>query len=337
MPEMLMLLAGLALLGLGGELLVRGAVAIAERLGMSPLLIGLTLVGFGTSTPELATSVQAAIAGSPGIAIGNIVGSNIANILLVLGLSALITPVAVSSAALRRDGVLVLLVAAAFLACGLLGTGVLHRTTAALMVLCLAAYLWHAYRQERTAPEAGHGAAYEKAEAYDELHTGPIRHQAEAKSWAERLGAVAPIVMALAGLFIVVLGGKLLVDGAVAVARSANISETVIGLTIVAVGTSMPEFVTSLVAALRRHSDVALGNIMGSNIYNILGIGGFTGLLSPERVTIPPEIAHFDNYVMAAASLAMLLFAKTGLRIGRLEGLALLAGYGAYLYFLWPR
>jgi cation:H+ antiporter len=330
-----LLLGGLALLVIGGELLVRGAVAVAERLGMSPLLIGLTLVGFGTSTPELVTSVQAAISGSSGIAIGNIVGSNIANILLILGLSAIITPVAVQSNALRRDGIVVMITALLFMLVGY--TYALDRIAGVIFVGLLAAYVYYAYRQETVPAVAsdGHTSAFEKAEAYDELHTGPIRHQAETRTWAEKMGPVAPLLMALGGLTVVVLGGKLLVDGAIGLARSYGMSETVIGLTIVAVGTSMPEFVTSVVAAIRKHGDVALGNIMGSNIYNILGIGGVTGLISPTE--FPPEIASFDNLIMVAASAAMFAVAYTGYRISRLEGTALLAGYIAYVYVLLPK
>ncbi len=335
MTDIGLLLGGLVLLVIGGELLVRGAVAIAERLGMSPLLIGLTLVGFGTSTPELVTSIQAAIAGSPGIAVGNIVGSNISNILLILGLSAIITPVAVQSNALRRDGAVVVLTALLFVIIGY--THVLDRISGAIFVGLLAAYIFYAYRQE-TAPAAaseGHTSAYEKAEAYDELRNGPIRHPAETKSWAERMGLLLPLLMALGGLAVVVLGGKLLVDGAIGIARAYGLSEAVIGLTIVAVGTSMPEFVTSIVAAIRKHGDVALGNIMGSNIYNILGIGGVTGLMAPTE--IPSEIANFDNLVMLAASAAMFAVAWSGYRISRLEGSALLAGYIAYVFVLLPK
>jgi cation:H+ antiporter len=330
-----LLLGGLVLLVIGGELLVRGAVAIAERLGMSPLLIGLTLVGFGTSTPELVTSVQAAMAGSPGIAVGNIVGSNIANILLILGLSAIITPVAVQSNALRRDGVVVVLTALLFVLVSY--TYTLDRVAGVIFVGLLVAYIYYAYRQE-TVPAAasdGHTSAFEKAEAYDELHNGPIRHQAEAKTWAEKLGPVVPLIMALGGLAIVVLGGKLLVDGAIGIARGYGMSEAVIGLTIVAVGTSMPEFVTSVVAAIRKHGDVALGNIMGSNIYNVLGIGGVTALISPTEV--PAQIANFDNLVMLAASAAMFAVAWSGYRISRIEGAALLAGYIAYVFVLLPK
>jgi cation:H+ antiporter len=335
MTDIGLLLGGLVLLVIGGELLVRGAVAIAERLGMSPLLIGLTLVGFGTSTPELVTSVQAAMAGSPGIAVGNIVGSNIANILLILGLSAIITPVTVQSNALRRDGVFVVVTALLLTIIGY--TYALDRITGVIFVGLLATYILYAYRQETTPAAAsdGHTSAFEKAEAYDELHNGPIRHQNQSKTWAEKLGPILPLVMALGGLAIVVFGGKLLVDGAIGIARSYGMSETVIGLTIVAVGTSMPEFVTSVVAAIRKHGDVALGNIMGSNIYNILGIGGVTGLLSPTE--IPREIANFDNLVMLGASAAMFAVAWSGYRISRFEGAALLAGYVAYVYILLPK
>lgn len=331
MPAVVSLVIGLCLLVAGGELLVRGSVRAAERMGVSPLLIGLTLVGFGTSTPELVASIQAALAGSPGIAVGNVVGSNIANILLILGLSALITPIAVDSRALKRDGTVVFGTAMVFVAIGYLFS--LDRLVGSLFVLALVAYLAFAYMQERKGSSDGHTSAYEKAEAYEELHDKVVTpHPAPAGNGA---GIALNVALALVGLAIIVLGGKLLVDGAVALARGSGISETVIGLTIVAVGTSMPEFVTSLIAAFRGHSAVALGNIMGSNIYNILGIGGVTGLVSPTP--IPPEIVRFDNLVMVAASLGLLVFAQSGLRIGRREGAVLLAGYLAYIFVLWPK
>lgn len=333
MNDIVLLAGGLVLLVIGGELLVRGAVAVAERFGMSPLLIGLTLVGFGTSAPELVTSVQAAMAGSPGIAVGNFVGSNISNILLILGLSALITPMAVQSSALRRDGVVVMLTSLLFAIISELYT--LDRIAGGIFVGLLISYLFYAYRQERTMTADGHTSAFEKAEAFDELRNGPLRRKGQRKSWAERLGPYVPAIMAISGLAIIVLGGKLLVEGAIGIARVLGMTETVIGLTVVAIGTSMPEFVTSVVAALRKHGDVALGNIMGSNIYNILGIGGVTGLLSPTPV--PAEIVNFDNLVMLGASGAMLAFAWSGYRINRLEGLLLLTGYITYIYVLLPK
>jgi cation:H+ antiporter len=200
-------------------------------------------------------------------------------------------------------------------------------------VALLAAYIIYAYRQETMQPEmsAGHTSAYEKAEAYGELHAGPT----STASRAETKGLLVPLAIALGGLGLVAFGCKLLVDGAIGLARVCGMPETVIGLTIVAVGTSMPEFVTSIIAALRKHGDVALGNIMGSNIYNILGIGGVTGLIHPTAV--PPEIATFDNPVMIGASVAMFIFAWSGRRVSRMEGATLLAGYIAYVFWLLPR
>ena len=333
MTEIFLLVAGLALLIVGGELLVRGSVAVAERLGMSPLLIGLTLVGFGTSMPEMVTSIEASLAGSPGIAIGNIVGSNISNTLLILGVSALIAPLAVSSSALRRDGVVVVLVSVLFVLLGYQHT--LDRIAGVIFLGLLVAYIAYAYRQERTstASTEGHTSAFEKAEAYDELRDG--KRPLQSRSWQGRLGVVLPLFIALAGLVTIVFGGGLLVDGAIKLARTAGISETVIGLTIVAVGTSLPELVTCVIAALRRHGDVAIGNIMGSNIYNILGIGGGTALLSPT--IIPPEMVSFDNLVMLAAAVLMFAFAWSGYRISRWEGLVLLGAYIAYIVAILPQ
>ena len=317
------LLAGFLLLVAGGDLLVRGAVQAAERLGVSPLVIGLTLVGFGTSMPELVTSVQAGLSGSPGIAYGNIVGSNIANILLIGGISALICPVIVAEAALRRDAALMLGVAAIFAA--LAFAMPMGRLLGAIFVAGLAGYIALVIRQERTTGE--HGAIHDKSAALLQADPG-------LRPSSRRPGLILPLLLALAGLGLVVLGGALLVEGAVALAHAFGIGETVIGLTIVAVGTSMPELVTSVIAALKRQGDVAFGNIVGSNIYNILGIGGTTAVIAPSAV--PAEIVSFDAPLMVGVSALLVLFAATGRRIDRWEGLVLLAGYGAYLYLLWP-
>lgn len=324
MDMWLPLIGGLVLLIAGGDLLVRGAVQVAERLGVSPLVIGLTLVGFGTSTPELVTSVQAALSGSPGIAFGNIVGSNIANILLILGISALILPIAVSSSALRRDAVVMLGVAAVFAALSFAMP--LGRLVGVALIVALIAYIYLAFRQESSSSE--HGAVYDKAAALEAVDPGLHPKPSPAG------GMVTPLLLAVGGLVLVVVGGAFLVKGAVAIAQSFGIPETVIGLTIVAVGTSMPELVTSVVAAFKRQSDVAFGNIVGSNIYNILGIGGGTALISPTRV--PEQIVTFDNLLMVGVSLLLVIFAATGLRIARWEGAVLLAGYLVYLYLIWP-
>lgn len=317
------ILGGLLLLVAGGELLVRGAVQAAERIGISPLVIGLTLVGFGTSMPELVTSVQAGLSGSPGIAYGNVVGSNIANILLIAGVSALICPIVVARSALRRDAVVMLSVAIGF---AMLAWAVpLGRVAGGALVALLVAYIWFVVSQERGGADGG--ALHDKSMALSEADPGLAPVHA-----VKRLAA--PLLMALGGLVLVVTGGSFLVAGAVALALGFGVSETVVGLTIVAVGTSMPELVTSVIAALKRQGDVAFGNVVGSNIYNILGIGGATALIAPS--TVPSEIVGFDAPVMVAVSLLLLVFAATGLRIGRREGAILVAGYVAYGWMLLP-
>jgi cation:H+ antiporter len=332
MTTYLLLAGGLTLLVVGGELLVRGASTTAARLGMSPLLIGLTLVGFGTSAPELVTSVEASLMGSPGIALGNIVGSNISNILLILGISALIAPMAVNKQALRRDGSFVLATAVLFVVIGHLLP--LDRIIGVLLLSLLVLYLFHAYRQEAAGAASGHTAAFEKFEAHDELLDGHARDVPATVGSRDLSSILIPFGIALTGLVVVILGGRLLVTGAIDMARQLHISESLIGVTIVSIGTSLPELVTSVIAALRSHSDVALGNILGSNIYNILGIGGATAAIAPT--VIPPEILRFDATVMVGASIALLLVARSGMRIGRWEGGALCAGYGLYLFVIWP-
>lgn len=321
------IIGGLVLLVLGGEFLVRGSVRVAEQLGVSPLLIGLTLVGFGTSTPELVTSVQAALIGSPGIAVGNVVGSNIANILLILGIAAVTFPIAVQSNALKRDGFFVLLCAILFFAIS--WTVGLQRWVGVVFLSALVGYIVYAYRTERSVSgDSNHTAAFEKAEAIEGVDPG-LRPRA---ATATTTGMVAPLALAVVGLAVIIFGGRLLVDGAVDLARIAGLSEEVIGLTIVAVGTSMPELVTSIVAAVRRQSDVAFGNVLGSNIYNILGIGGFTALISPTPV--PQHIASIDMPIMVAASALLLICAWTGKRLSKAEGAGFLAIYIAYVAFL---
>ena len=319
----LSLLGGLVVLTLGAEFLVRGAVRLAEGLGVSPLLIGLTIVGFGTSTPELVTSVQGALAGSPGIAVGNIVGSNLFNILVILGIAAVVSPMAVPKGAIGRDGVLVIVTAALFVAIGQVWT--LDRAVGAVFLSLLAAYLAFAAMQERRAGPAT--LARDKGEALAAADPG-LRpdHRGSGQGRA--------ILIALAGLVMLVAGGRFFVTGSIELARMLGISEAVIGLTVVAAGTSMPELATSLVAAFRRQADVAIGNVLGSNIYNLLGIGGVTALISPTG--IPAQIVRFDSPAMLAASVVLLAMLRTGRRLSRAEGAMLLAGYAAYLWWIWP-
>jgi cation:H+ antiporter len=305
---------GLVLLVVGAEALVRGSVTLARRIGVSSLLIGLTLVGFGTSTPELVASVTGALRGSPGIAVGNVVGSNICNVLLILGVGALIYPLATTRRAFARDGPVLL--GASLLLLAVTWHGSLSRLVGAIFIVMLAAYIVYTYRTEKMHPNA----------------SGAL-HSAEAEQFSvSAMSSPLAALMALGGIGVLVFGATLLVDGAIQVARDYGISETIIGLTVVAVGTSLPELATSAVAAFRREADVAIGNVVGSNIYNILGILGVTALVQP--IAMPPEIMAVDIWVMLAAAIVLVVFALSGLRINRWEGGLLLAGYVAYIGYL---
>lgn len=311
MINVLFLVLGVALLTIGGEALIRGSLAAARRLGVSPLLSGLVIVGFGTSAPELVVSVDAALNQQPDIAIGNIVGSNISNILLILGTCALITPLAVKPMALRRDAVTV--VAASILFIILVAGSALGPADAAIFLISLVAYLIWAYRSERlhTSPSA----ELHKAEA-DELTALP-----KSVTWT--------VTMTITGLLLLIAGSQVLLIGAVGIAEHFGVSEAVIGLTLVAVGTSLPELSISVIAALRRHADVAVGNVLGSNIFNLLGILGVSALLQP--LPVHARILQFDQWVMLGSSVLLLVFLYTGRRLSRLEGGILLLGYGVYL------
>jgi len=318
LADSLFLLLGLVLLIAGGDLLVREAVRIAERLRLSPMLIGLTVVGMGTSMPELAASVKASFAGSPGIAIGNIVGSNMANALLILGIATLIAPIEIKTRALWRDGgVGVLSVLALFAAGATVG---LSRAVGIAFLIAMVGYVSYAFRQERA--EASHSAAQDRAVPMGNIDRALVPPDQP----GGRLSTA--ILLFLAGLALIVGGGTVLVDAAIAMAKVLGVSEEIIGLTIVAVGTSFPELVTSAVAAYRKQGDIALGNVLGSNIYNILFIGGVTGAVRPTAV--PAGIMAFDLWFLVAVSVVVMLFALSGGRLSRKEGLALVAGYVAY-------
>lgn len=313
--DWLSIAGGLVILTLGAEILIRGATALARRFGVSDLLIGLTLVGFGTSTPELVSSVQAALIGSPGVAVGNVVGSNIVNILLILGLSALIAPIAVEPKAFRRDGFVALLATLAVIAVSM--TGEFGRIAGAAFLASIIIYIVYAFITERRTPD--HPAAEHHAAEGAALPAGP-------KS------PLLDCLMAIAGLALLIVGAKFLVTGAINVADALGVSETIIGLTVVAIGTSLPELVTSVMAAARGKSSLALGNVVGSNIYNAFGILGVTALIHP--VAAPAEIVAFDNWVMLGATVLMILFAMSRSLISRLEGAAMVAAYLCYVGWL---
>jgi cation:H+ antiporter len=297
---LLLSLAGLVGLAIGGELLVRGAVGIAQKLGVSTLFTGLVIVGFATSMPEMVASVQASLAGSPEIAWGNIVGSNLANTLLILGVSALVAPIILSGAG-RRDAVIAL--AATLLLWALVLSGYGARWIGYALLFGILAYIVWRYR---------HPGAGSSDEDEDEEEEEPQN------------GVIAGLLF-VAGLGILVLGGDALVTGAISLATIFKVPETVIGLTVVAVGTSLPELAASIAAALRGKSALALGNVVGSNIYNILLIGGATMSIAP--VALPAELAGLQMALLtgsAAALLALLWLAKS---IGRALGAVLLAAF----------
>lgn len=301
--DYLYLVAGLVGLFFGGEALVRGSVGIARRMAIPPLLIGLTVVGFGTSTPELLVSVDAAWRGVPDIALGNIVGSNIANILLIIGLSALVWPIKVMGATLRRDTAVMM--AAALVLVPIFAMAQMGRPAGLVLVAGLVAYLVWAYRQ-----------------------TGEM--EAEDVGVPSPASALVSTLWVIGGLVALMVGARLLVDGAVNIARGYGISEAFIGLTIVAVGTSLPELATSLIAAFRRQSEIAIGNIVGSNIFNVLGILGVTALIAP--IPVASRFLTFDLPIMIAVSLILTALLLTRPVIGRGIGLAMLAGYVTYVW-----
>lgn len=309
--DFVLIAAGIGLLTLGGEAVIRGALAAGKRLGISPLLAGLVIVGFGTSAPEMVVSIEAALHHQPDIAVGNIVGSNIGNILLILGACAIITPLTITPLGLMRDGMVVVGASVLFL---ILAWGSeLVRLDAAILLACLAGYLVWAYVTEKR----------------DHSPAAAV-HREEATEITSLPRTTLTIVLALViGLALLITGSRVLLSGATNVAEALGVPEAVIGLTLVAVGTSLPEFAVSLTAAIRRHADVAVGNILGSNIFNLLGILGLSALLQP--LPVHPRIVQVDQWVMLASALVLMAFLYTGRRINRIEGALLLAGYIAYL------
>jgi len=307
----LLVLAGLALLTVGGEGLVRGASRLARRFGVTPLVVGLTIVAFGTSSPELFVSVGAAFAGRGDIAVGNVVGSNIGNIGCILAVCALIFPLRVSMQILRVDMPVALV--AALIAAVVLSDGRLGRGEAVLLLAGLATYTALTIRAARREQAL---AVREEFAASVPAPAGPVSRE---------------IAFVAGGLLALMLGARLMVEGATSIARAAGVSDAVIGLTIVAIGTSLPEFSASLVAAFRRQPDIAVGNIVGSNIFNTLGILGAAGAAEPLRAY---DLRALDLGVMVGFTLLLLPFMKTGFRLQRWEGALLLAGYVAYVVHL---
>ncbi|NIA71906.1 calcium/sodium antiporter [Pelagibius litoralis] len=302
---------GLVLLFIGGEVLLRGAVGLSLRFGLSPLLIGLTVVAFATSMPELVVTVTAGLQGATDIGVGNVVGSNVANILLILGLAALLCPIEKEPKRILRDTVAMVAATAVFFALAFMER--MGFVQGIIMIALLAGYLLISYRAEI---KGGNDAAT-GMEAIEEAGAAPR------SAWV----ALALVVGGIVGL---AAGSELLVRGALIIARAAGVSETVIGLTLVAFGTSLPELATAIVAALRGHTEVALGNVLGSNIFNILLILGVLFVITP--VVVAPEILSFDIWILAAATLIAVPVMLTGKRIGRIEGAVFIMLYAAFIW-----
>lgn len=307
--DYLIVLAGFVLLFLGGEVLVRSSVSIAERFGLSKLIIGLTIVGFGTSAPELIVSAKAALDGAPAIALGNVVGSNIANVLLIIGLSVLIYPIADWHRSAMRDAMVMTL--AALTLFGFAHTAVIGSVEGAALVGALIIYLMASYWLElrSRAPQV----AVEETEEFETPWLSNI--------WMAGFAVIISIA-------VLMVGADLLVKGAVNIARSLGVSDAVIGLTIVAVGTSLPELATAIIAALRKHADVVLGNVVGSNIFNVLGILGITALITP--IPVAERFTQIDTPLMLAVMALVVLLLFFTKRIGRVIGSLMLIGYFAY-------
>ncbi len=308
---------GLALLVAGAEGLVRGASRLAAVVGVSPLVIGLTVVAYGTSAPELAVSVKAALEGQPDLALGNVVGSNLFNVLFILGLSALITPLAVAQQLVRFDVWVMIGVSAAALLLGL--DGRVGRVDGFVLVAGGVAYTAWCIRQSRrenAAVQTEYAAEFGR----------PAR--------AGLSAGLANVALVLVGLALLVLGSRWLVTSAVVIARALGVSELVIGLTIVAAGTSLPEVATSIVAALKGERDIAVGNVVGSNIFNILVVLGGAAVVAPQGVAVARSALWVDMPLMIVVSAACLPIFFTGYRISRLEGTLFLVGYAAYTAYL---
>jgi cation:H+ antiporter len=310
---LLLLILGFGLLIVGAEILVRGAVQLATAIGISPLIIGLTVVAFGTSSPELAVSIQSAWMGQADLALGNVVGSNIFNVLFILGLAALVAPLLVSRQLIVRD---VPLMIAASLLLPILGwDGSVSRLDGLILFAISIAYLAYSIRQSRKANQA----------IPDEVKADLAERQ---RPW------YVNALLVIVGLLVLVIGSDWLVDGAVAIARSWGVSELVIGLTIVAAGTSMPEVAASIIASLRAQRDIAVGNVVGSNLFNILVVLGLAAVFAPNGVEVPMAAFSFDIPVMIAVAVACLPIFFSGRIIARWEGALFLGYYIAYTLYV---
>jgi cation:H+ antiporter len=315
--DFLLLTAGLVLLVIGAECLVRGASRLAAAVGISPLVIGLTVVAFGTSAPEMAVSTASSLAGQSGIALGNVVGSNIFNGLAILGLSALITPLVVQQQLVRLDVPLMIAVSALTYLFAL--NGRIGRIESLLLCAGIVLYTVFLIRRSRRENEE---IMAEYAQEYGNLAS------------TRRTALSVDIVLVAVGLGLSVLGSRWLLRGAIAIATRLGVSELVIGLTIVAAGTSLPELATSVVASIRGERDIAVGNVVGSNLFNLMAVLGVAGIVAPGGVSVGTASLWIDFPVLLIAAIACLPVFFTGRRISRTEGFLFLCGYIAYTTYL---
>ena len=318
------LIASLVVLTIAAEFLVRFSSALALDLGVSPLFVGLTIVGFGTSSPEIAASVSATLRGAPEVSVSNLVGSNIFNVGLILGLTALILPITVAFDRVKRDLIVAILVAVVPVTAFFL-SGMAERLAGIVAVFAMAGYVYYAYKTDSGSPESDAERAAQELE--DTLH---VRKPAD----TDRAKLISRIVMIVGSLVFLVGSASFFVDSATTIARHFGVSDRIIGLTIVAGGTSLPELVTSLVAAIKKSGDIAVGNIVGSNIFNVLGILGLCMIVGPQ--TMPASTVLVDVPLMTFLSVALLFFARSEFRISRNEGaffLAVYIGYSAFIVF----
>ncbi len=307
------LVVGMVFLYFGAELLVKGSANLALRCGVSALVAGLTIVALGTSAPELVVSIKAGLDGLGDIAVGNVVGSNIFNIAVILGISAIVRPMKVHLNVLRVDTPVML--AASVLLLAVLYDHSVSRIEGLVLFIGIIAYIVFTIISARRAGET------------------KVDFPVEQIIPEKKVSAVLDIIFVISGLGLLIVGSRFFVNGAVELARIIGVSEAVIGLTIVAVGTSLPELATSVIAALKKEEDIAIGNIIGSNIFNILAILGTSSLISPLSAA---GVSQISLYFMLGTTVLLMPFMRTGFVLNRIEGLLLILVYGGYMYYLWP-
>ena len=309
-----LLISGTVLLYFGAELLVKGSANLAMRCGVSALVAGLTIVAFGTSAPELVVSIKAALDGLGDIAVGNVIGSNIFNIAIILGLSALIHPMKVHLNVLKVDTPVMM--ASSVLLMAVLHDLYVSRVEGIFLFAGIIAYMTFTIITARRTGET------------------KVDFPLEQLTPKKKVTPVLDIIFVIGGLCLLALGSRFFVNGAVSLARAIGVSEAVIGLTIVAVGTSLPELATSIIASIKKEEDIAIGNIIGSNIFNILAILGTSSTITPLNAS---GVGQISLYFMLGTTVLLMPFMRTGFVLNRIEGLLLLIVYGGYMYYLWPR